>query len=91
MSHTTPATVGIAGVNTRPLRAATLGSAGNWGSTVRPHLEQITARPPLVAGRRLGDRAARSCWAHAAYLFQTCCDQPLMRRMKGVPESRCGR
>jgi hypothetical protein len=23
----------------------------------------------LVAGRRLGDRAARSCWAHAAYLL----------------------
>ncbi len=42
MSHATPpAVAGIAGVNTRPLHAATLGIAGNWGSTLRPHLEQL--------------------------------------------------
>src|SRR5262249_23636657 len=29
--------LGIAGVNTRPLQAATVGIAGNWGSTLRPH------------------------------------------------------
>ena len=46
MSHATPlASVGIAGVNTHPLHAATLGIAGNWGSTLRPHLEHITAGP----------------------------------------------
>jgi hypothetical protein len=66
--------LGIAGVNTRPLHAATLGIAGNWGSTLRPHLEDLTAHPPMLTSTRLGDRAARSCWAHAAYLFQICCD-----------------
>ena len=69
MSRAIPASVGIAGVNTRPLHAATLGIAGNWGSTLRPHLEQITIQPPSAAGTRLGDRAARTCWAYACYLL----------------------
>src|SRR5262249_43004089 len=38
----TGAVLGIAGVNTRPLHAATLGIAGNWGSTLRPHLDRVT-------------------------------------------------
>ena len=60
ISHTTRvASVGIAGVNTRPLHAATLGIAGNWGSTLRPHMEQIASSSPVIAGDRLGDRAAR--------------------------------
>jgi hypothetical protein len=79
MSSVIAASVGIAGVNTRPLHAATLGIAGNWGSTLRPHLEQITACAPLVNGTRLGDRAAKACWAHACYLldytYVTCPDR----------------
>ncbi len=70
MSHATPlASVGIAGVNTHPLHAATLGIAGNWGSTLRPHLEHITAHSPLAMSARLGDLAARACWTHACYLL----------------------
>ena len=60
MSHATPlASVGIAGVNTLPLHAATLGIAGNWGSTLRPHLEHITGRAPLAMSARLGDLEAK--------------------------------
>jgi hypothetical protein len=62
------ASVGIAGVNTHPLHAATLGIAGNWGSALRPHLERITSTPPGLTGSRLGDRASRACWARACYL-----------------------
>jgi hypothetical protein len=70
VSHASPsASVGIAGVNTRPLHAATVGIAGNWGSTVRPHLERVTTSSPLARAARLGDRAARACWAHACYLL----------------------
>ena len=80
MSHATPvASVGIAGVNTHPLHAATLGIAGNWGSTLRPHLEHITGRAPLAMSTRLGDLAARACWTHACYLldytYLTCPDR----------------
>ena len=74
-SKAMPASVGIAGVNTRPLHAATPGVAGNWGSTVRPYLEHVTAPVLMASGTRLGDRAARTCWDRAAYLFQICCDQ----------------
>jgi hypothetical protein len=63
------AMLGIAGVNTHPLHAATLGIAGNWGSTLRPHLQHITALSPLASSTRLGDRAARACWARACYLL----------------------
>jgi hypothetical protein len=44
-----PACVGIAGVNTRPLHDVTMGIAGNWGSTLRPHLEHITAGSTVAA------------------------------------------
>jgi hypothetical protein len=63
------ATLGIAGVNTRPLHAATVGIAGNWGSSLRPHIEQFTTRPTLQASTRLGDQAAEACWRHASYLL----------------------
>jgi hypothetical protein len=70
MSHATPlASVGIAGVNTHPLHAATLGIAGNWGSTLGPHLEHITAHSPLAMSARLGDLAASACWTRACYLL----------------------
>src|SRR5260370_25053849 len=80
MSRATPvASVGIAGVNTHPLHAATVGIAGNWGSTLRPHLEHITDRAPLAMSTRLGDLAARACWTHACYLldytYLTCPDR----------------
>jgi hypothetical protein len=62
--------VGIAGVNTRPLQGAALAIAGNWGSTLRPQLAQMTAVPPVAGGRsNLGDRAARECWSKAVYLL----------------------
>ena len=70
MGHGAPrASVGIAGVNTHPLHAATLGIAGNWGNTLRPHLQHITSRSPLALSSRLGDQAARVCWSHACYLL----------------------
>ena len=62
-------TVGIAGVNTRPLRAATLGIAGNWGSTLRPHLNQIARSDTAPIGLRFGDQAASLCWSRASYLL----------------------
>jgi hypothetical protein len=94
-----PASLGIAGVNTRPLHAATLGIAGNWGSALRPHLERITSSSPMTTGSRLGDRASRACWAHACYLldytYLTCPDRDtgLLRYRSGfarlcAPETR---
>jgi hypothetical protein len=64
-----PSTVGIAGVNTRPLHAATLGIAGNWGSSIRPHLNQIARPDTAPIGLRFGDQAASSCWTRASYLL----------------------
>ena len=63
------ACLGIAGVNTRPLHAATLGIAGNWGSTLRPHLDQIACADTGPIGLRLGDQAAVACWSRASYLL----------------------
>ena len=93
------ASVGIAGVNTRQLHAATVGIAGHWVSTVRPHLEHVTTSWPLARGARLGDRAARACWAHACYLldytYLVCPDRAIgsLRYRSGfarlyAPESR---
>jgi hypothetical protein len=73
------ATLGIAGVNTRPLHAATLGIAGNWGSTLRPHVNRLTSAPIRPVNARLGDQAAEACWSHASYLldftYLTCPDR----------------
>jgi hypothetical protein len=63
------ARLGIAGVNTRPLHAATLGIAGNWGSTLRLHLGRLTERPRPVSASHLGDRAAVECWRRACLLL----------------------
>ena len=83
------ATLGIAGVNTRPLHAATVGIAGNWCSGLRPHIEQLTTAPKMVAGTRLGDQAAKACWRHASFLldytYVTCPD-----RVRGDLRYRCG-
>src|SRR5438093_11156450 len=64
--------LGIAGVNTRPLMRAAdplIGIAGNWGSTLRPHLEGILTAPPVISQRRLGDQAALHAASHACYLL----------------------
>ena len=64
--------VGIAGVNTRPLMRAAdplIGIAGNWGSTLRPHVERVVAPAPVVGEQRLGDRAALESWRRACYLL----------------------
>ena len=69
MSAAAPtARVGIAGVNTRPLHAATLRIAAQDGAS-RPHGSTAPASAPAAAGSRLGDRAATACWAYAAYLL----------------------
>jgi hypothetical protein len=55
------AAVGIAGVNTRPLMRAAdpmVGIAGNWGSTLRPHLERTLEPGASISKARLGDQAA---------------------------------
>jgi hypothetical protein len=80
MSPAAPlASVGIAGVNTRPLHAATLGIAGSRADTLRPPPGHFTARSALATKTRLGDRAARACWARACYLvdytYVTCPDR----------------
>jgi hypothetical protein len=79
MSWTAPAALGIAGVNTLPLHAATLGVAGNWGTSLLPHVESLAQRSPFMSGGRLGDRAAAACWARACYFLDftyiTCPDR----------------
>jgi hypothetical protein len=68
MGHAGPlACVGIAGVNTRPLYAATLGIAGSCDGTSQPHATNVTADAPLPTSR-LGDRATSACWARASFL-----------------------
>jgi hypothetical protein len=62
-------TIGIAGVNTRPLHAATLGIARNWGSTLRPHLNQFARSDTAPVGLRFGDQAASLCWSRASHLL----------------------
>jgi hypothetical protein len=61
--------MGIAGVNTRPLQAAALGVAGNWGSTLRPCLERLVEPSGAAGSAHLGDRAASRCWARAVFLL----------------------
>jgi hypothetical protein len=69
MSAAVPtARLGIAGVNTRPLHAATLRIAGAQDGASRQH-GPTAPGAPTAAGSRLGDRAAAACWAHAAYLL----------------------
>jgi hypothetical protein len=55
------AAVGIAGVNTRPLMRAAdpmVGIAGNWGSTLRPHVVRLTKPGASISKSRIGDQAA---------------------------------
>jgi hypothetical protein len=60
------ARLGITGVNTHPLHAATLRIAGAQDGAGRQH-GPTAPGAPTAAGGRLGDRAATACWAHAAY------------------------
>jgi hypothetical protein len=66
--------LGIAGVNTRPLMRASdpkIGIAGNWGSTLRPHVAGLTepTKGKPISAARLGDQAALHSWRHACYLL----------------------
>ncbi len=95
--------VGIAGVNTRPLMRAAhplVGIAGNWGSTLRPHVARLSQPSPCVSKARLGDQAALHAWKRACYFldytYLTCPDRQSgrMRYRPGfaelcAPESRC--
>ena len=78
------AAVGIAGVNTRPLMRAAdplVGIAGNWGSTLRPHVQRALAPEPgaAISRQRLGDQAALHAWRRACYFldytYLTCVDR----------------
>ena len=64
------AALGIAGVNTRPLQGAALGIAGNWGSTLRRQLAQMTAPAPSNRSN-LGDRASREAGARPSPCWTT--------------------
>ncbi|GEM_PF-1628952 len=62
----------MAGVNTRPLMRAAdpmVGIAGNWGSTLRPHVERVVAPGPGISQQRLGDHATLHAWRHACYFL----------------------
>lgn len=66
------AAIGIAGVNTRPLmRAANpmIGIAGNWSSTLRPHVARVLDPGASISKARLGDQAALHAANHACYLL----------------------
>jgi hypothetical protein len=64
--------VGIAGVNTRPLMRASdplIGIAGNWGSTLRPHVGRVVDPGTSISKARLGDQAALHASKRACYFF----------------------
>lgn len=66
------AAVGIAGVNTRPLMRAAdplIGIAGNWGSTLRPHVGRIVDPGASISKTRLGDQAAIHSSKRACYFL----------------------
>src|SRR5437764_11130075 len=66
------AAVGIAGVTTRPLRRAAdplIGIAGNWGSTLRPHVRRIVHPGAAISKAGLGDQAALHAWRRACYFL----------------------
>lgn len=66
------AALGIAGVNTRPLMAASspmLGSAGRWGSTLRPHVDRVVTPAPAVGRARIADRGTERAWQRACFLL----------------------
>jgi hypothetical protein len=74
--------VGIAGVNTRPLMRAAdplIGIAGNWGSTLRPHVGRVVEPGASISKARLGDQAALHAWRRACYFldytYLTCPDR----------------
>jgi hypothetical protein len=69
------ASLGIAGVNTRPLMHASapsrpkLAIAGNWGSTLRPHVDRVVTPVPALHRARVADRAGAIAWERACYLL----------------------
>ncbi len=86
--------LGIAGVNTRPLMRAAdplLGIAGNWGSSLRPHVARVVEPGASISKARLGDQAALHASEKACYLldytYLTCRDRTT-RRMRYRPGFR---
>jgi hypothetical protein len=83
--------VGIAGVNTRPLMRAAdpmVGIAGNWGSTLRPHITRLTETGSSISKARIGDQAALCASDRACYLLDytyLACPDRLSRRMRYRP------
>jgi hypothetical protein len=85
--------LGIAGVNTRPLMVASnpspkLAIAGNWGSTLRPHVERVVTPTPSLSRSRVADRAGASTWDHACYLLDycyLCCPDRVTKAMRYRP------
>ena len=74
--------VGIAGINTRPLMRAAdplIGIAGNWGSSLRPHVAQLLEPGAAISKARLGDQAALHAWQKACsfldYTYVACRDR----------------
>ena len=74
--------MGIAGVNTRPLMRAAdpmVGIAGNWGSTLRPHVERTLEPGASISKARLGDQAALHASKRAChfldYTYLACPDR----------------
>lgn len=66
------AAVGIAGVNTRPLMRAAdpmVGIAGNWDSTLRPHVVRLTEPGASISKSRIGDQAALHAPKRACYFL----------------------
>ena len=63
---------GIAADNTRPLMRAAdplIGIAGNWGSTLGPHVARVVEPGASISKARLGDQAALHAWKHACYFL----------------------
>src|ERR1700753_41627 len=66
------AAVGIAGVNTRPLMRAAdplIGIAGNWGSTLRPHVGRMVDPGASINKTRLRRPGAIHASKRACYFL----------------------
>lgn len=46
-----------------------IGIAGNWGSTLRPHMARVVEPGASISKARLGDQAALHAWKHACYFL----------------------
>ena len=60
------AALGVSGVDRLP--KAQMAIAGNWSSSIRPMMQDLVEKPPIISANRIGDRAALSSWQRAVYL-----------------------